>query len=423
MRALRSIGLPLLPLLSLLLCADCKDGATPVDAALPDSHHLEAAPALESRAHDLARDRGPDGPSKPGTWKQIAGAPVLYIHTLTLLQNGDALIVGGFRDDQGSDVPQSAAYRFVVAEGKFVDAGTMNAPRAYHTATLLADGRVLVVGGQSSVSGGYLGSTELYDPTKPAGSAWSAGPTLPITLAEHAATALKDGRVLITGGWIDGLMSDNRLFLYDPAAGGWAFPTVFLNERRRRHTSTLLTNGKVLLAGGIQGTGNTYAYTYLDSLEVYDPATGTSTVSTAKMEMPRMAHSADLLADGRVLIGGGICFSCPGAQSADDLYDPATDQTRPIPHYAARVSFHAASRLQDGRVLFVGGIDSSTASPTASTVVFDPRGVGAWVPQPDLSASRSAAKAVTLLDGTVLVVGGGGSNGVPDPDFAERFYP
>ena len=110
--------------------------------------------------------------------------------------------------------------------------------RNQHTATLLANGKVLVAGG-----GDNLATAELYDP---ATGTWTFTGSLNAGRGAHTAALLSDGKVLVAGGG-DNLATAE---LYDPATGTWTF-TGSLNAGRYLHTSTLLTNGRVLIAGGL----------------------------------------------------------------------------------------------------------------------------------------------------------------------------
>jgi hypothetical protein len=139
------------------------------------------------------------------------------------------------------------------------------------------------------------------------------------------------------------------------------------------------------------------------------------------MSMGRFAHSADLLADGRVLIVGGYCdVKCsPTAKHVDDLYDPATDAVTPVPHPGELPSGHASALLADGRLLVIGGY---LTDPT-TVHAFQPAPPPGWAKLPGLAGARAWAEAIRLQDDTVLVVGGF----VPDQGTmatsAERFVP
>jgi hypothetical protein len=361
----------------------------------------------------------PDGPKPPAKWITIKNpAPQVEDHTATLLQSGEVLVVGG-NHYTGTDQYQDKAYRFVPSTEKFEAAGTMTTQRAQHTATLLADGRVLVTGGRNSSD--YLKSTDIYSPTKPAAQAWAKGPDMFGHRWRHTATRLKSGEVLVAGGF-RGSDSSATLVIFDPKLSAFKSPMAQLNVARRSHTATLLPGGKVVLTGGVQGSGSIWNTTYLDSIEIYDPKTGKLTLSKAKMSKQRAGHSATLLQSGKVLIVGGVCLNnCKStAKQADDIYDPVTDTVTPLAHPGSLPSTHVAVRLKDNRVVVTGDISKSTY---ADVVLYHPTG-NFWTSLPKMSVGRWDPRAVLLNDGSVLVVGGVvDSSPYTYAAAAERFYP
>jgi hypothetical protein len=161
-----------------------------------------------------------------------------------------------------------------------------------HTATRLLDGRVLLAGGSA------LASAELYDP-----ATGRFAPTGAMQQARtfHTATLMEDGRVLIVGGRASN-QSLSSAEVYDPATGEFT-ATGAMQAARAGHTATWLPDDRVLVVGGYNdpSVGDT---TYLNSAEIYDPATGSFTV-TGAMDTARTRHTATLLDDGKVLIAGG----------------------------------------------------------------------------------------------------------------------
>src|SRR6059058_666188 len=169
--------------------------------------------------------------------------------------------------------------------------GSLKTARFHHTATLLPDGRVLVVGGEQGHT--PLASAELYDP---ATGTWSATGSLNTARDSHTATLLPSGKVLVAGGRETDLYSASAE-LYNPATGTWS-PAGSFDTGRVFHTATLLHNGKVLVAAG---RGRDSGFIELASAELYDPATGTWS-ATGSLSTARYDHTATLLPNGMVVV-------------------------------------------------------------------------------------------------------------------------
>jgi hypothetical protein len=212
--------------------------------------------------------------------------------TATRLGDGRVLIAGGW---DGNGAPLASAELYDPATGRFAQTGSMADPRSLHTATALTDGRVLVTGGITGYGNDQtdLGSAELYDPATgtfvPTGAMSDAR-------AGHTATLLADGTVLVVPG-------TGRADVYDPATGRFV-PTGSLGTGRQYFTATLLADGRVLIAGGQESPAMTEAAPLIATAEVYDPATRRFTDAGELVET-RMCHTATLLGDGRVLLAGG----------------------------------------------------------------------------------------------------------------------
>jgi hypothetical protein len=193
----------------------------------------------------------------------------------------------------------------------------MSTGRQSHTATLLASGKVLVVGGCCGIA-----SAELYDP---ATGTWSPTGSLHTGRFNHTATLLPNGKVLVVGGSNE--ISLATAELYDPASGTWSL-TGAMAVSRQGHTATLLPNGEVLVAGGTSVTGLGFNQTFVDlaSAELYDPATGTWS-QTGSLAQPRTGHVGVLLLDGTVLVAGGD-NQAPELLTTE-LYTPPTTQVLP----------------------------------------------------------------------------------------------
>ncbi|MBO9651700.1 MAG: putative Ig domain-containing protein [Variovorax sp.] len=215
----------------------------------------------------------------------------------------------------------------------------------------------------------------------------------------HTTTLLGNGKVLVAGGFgPGGALTSTEM--YDPAADLWS-PAGNLSQERQNATGTLLRDGRVLLAGGFGRGGGTSTAT----AEVFDPATGTWS-PTGSMSQPRDTHTATLLADGRVLVAGGEDASGAALSSAE-LYDPAAGAWSPASGMNGARAFHTATLLNDGRVLVAGGLGSggSRAARLASAELYDPAS-GLWSPTGSMGQGRSLQGAALLRNGRVLVAGG-----------------
>ncbi len=175
----------------------------------------------------------------------------------------------------------------------------------------------------------------------------------------------------------------------------------------------LLADGKVLIAGGV-GPG----WTFLSSAELYAPATGRFT-PTGTMTVARESHAAVRLQDGRVLIVGGH----QGRRTAITLYtsaeayEPASGTFRQVGEMLVRRHKHDAVLLRDGRVLITGGADErDNEGVYRTTELFEPR-TGAFTAGPELKRPRYKHHGTGLLlpNGLVLLAGGAPEAETYDP--------
>lgn len=314
-------------------------------------------------------------------------------HTATLLLNGKVLVVGGFDVDLGHMVEGapyqvlSSAELYDPATGTWALTGSMSTGRVFHTMTLLPNGKVLVAGGFAG--GSAAASAELYDPTT---GTWTLTDVMNTPRREHTATLLLSGKVLVSGGGAGGFLSSAELF--DPATQTWT-ETGELNNTRFRHTATLLTNGQVLVTGGIVSSGHN------PDTELYDPNTE-MWLATGPLNPGRSWHATILLSDGRVMVTGGENIN--GGFSNADLYNPDTGIWTPTSPMNAVRGYHTATLLPNRKVLIAGG-DWEPNSFLSSGILYDST-AESWSPLAIMNHNRSVHTATLLPNGKVLVAGG-----------------
>ena len=195
-----------------------------------------------------------------------------------------------------------------------------------------------------------------------------------------------------------------------------------LLEARMAHSATRLSDGRVLVAGGLQcckalpGGVTQFAAA---TAEIYDPATDRFS-PTGPLAAARAFHQATLLGDGRVLVTGGASEDFASPPLGAEIWDPATGAFAPAGQLRAPRQGHAAVLLTDGRVLVVGGIDPRTQNDgIASSEIYSPAS-GAWAAGPELQPAWGLSTATLLDNGKVLVFGGETTSG--DPVASARLF-
>jgi hypothetical protein len=354
-------------------------------------------------------------------------------HTATLLQNGNVLICGGLSGYNGTVWDSAELYD--PNTGTFIVTGSMTTPRFQHTATLLPDGRVLIAGGQagSGYPTGELRSAELYDPST---GRFTATADMNTERLSHSATLLADGKVLIAGG--DGFVEANFLIssaeIYDPLARHFT-RTGNTNTARLGASAALLPNGKVLISGGHNGDDGPIL-----AVEIYDPHTGAFSLA-GKTGFPSSVGPdiMSVLSNGKVLINmisydrttpdaqlydpAAMTFTLTGSMTAQrsfsstllatgtvltagdwsgDVYDPATGLFSRAADLITARSGHTATPLADGTVLLAGGSSTLNASGYLNRAeLFHPAKVA---PAPLLYSLPGSSQAAILHAGTNRVV-------------------
>ncbi len=296
--------------------------------------------------------------------------------------------------------------------------------------------------------------------------AFSSAPAMGAPRAQHTATTLPDGRVLVTGG-TDGQGTYQSSEVFDPVANAWtplqSMMTVNnFDSARQLHTATLMTNGRVLIAGGLGVDTSANQFTALATCVVFDPASDTFT-ATGAMPQARGWHNAVNLSNGQVLVAAGVNDQLAAIKSSA-TYDPASGQwqaagnsgahthgamvtvgqqtiiasgcdityTQNGPQLNAMASpiterydaqartfgqaannvgdriYYAGAASSSGKALFAGGLGISGQNlvPTDTTEVYDPS-QNAFVPGPAMSVARYGVELAEIGNtGDMLMVGG-----------------
>lgn len=344
-------------------------------------------PALAStatwRAHSGRWENGPSLLS-PRLWHAAVAMPV-----------DDVLLIGGVAAATG-DQPFGTLLTSVelLGENASVQKAPLHTGRILHTATRLADGKVLVTGGVND-AGAPLASTEIYDPIA---DRWQAGAALATPRSRHDSTLLPDGRVLVSGGRDADGAALGGTEIYDPARDTWSRGPDLI-EARWDHHVVVLPDGGALAAGG--WTREQHAAAGLESWVATDRVWRPAGQLTRSL---RDLHVVPL-ADGTVLLFGQDSYE--GALAFAWRRDLTDDSSPPIPHDGALTA------LPDGRFMLTGGSRRQAATPLVN--VFDPAR-GTWSALRPLHAARKGHRAIALRDGRVVVFGGD----VAGDDAAER---
>lgn len=248
---------------------------------------------------------------------------------------------------------------------------------------------------------------------------WSAAGSLNTARTEYTATSLTNGKVLVAGGLLTcapRCQATNTTELYDPATGTWSsagpLPTAFAT-----HAAARLLDGRVLVIGGITGGGALLRTSYL-----YDPAANNWT-ATGNLNVARQYHNALLLPNGKVLVTGGLV---PGANgftpiNVAELYDPSTGTWSTTGAMNVARFWHTMTLLPNGKVLVATGSPTTNFAPVKSCELYDPQ-TGAWSLTGELATPRTTPVTALLPNGKVLLAGGTNNNVSNNPINSAEVY-
>jgi hypothetical protein len=265
-----------------------------------------------------------------------------------------------------------------------------------HTATALLESKVLLAGGMRA-NGVVLASAEIYDAEA---HRFVAAGNMAAKRDGATAVLLNDGRVLIAGGW-DGSRSLASAEVFDPATGRFV-STGSMTAVRDHAEAVVLADGRVLVAGGDRVIDEEPVPT----AELYDPKTGRF-VSTGSMQVPRSYFKAVLLKDGRILLAGGLSTG-HAVEASAEVYDPASGRFHVVGAMSTKRYKLGGAALADGKAMVIGGAEAYPSGPQhQSTEMFDPS-TERFTAGPSLSQRRFKihASVAALPNGNVLVAGG-----------------
>lgn len=338
-----------------------------------------------------------------GQWEATGSLSVpRYDHTTTLLKNSRVLAAAGLRraTDEPVEILTSAEV-YQPQNGTWTPTGDLNEARWSHTATRLGDGRVLVAGGfvapyAASNAQPVTHTAEIYDPET---GTWTPTGSMNVRRSLHTATLLADGTVLVAGGRTcdeapparcNFLFRTNTAEVFDPSTGSWT-QVGDLSERRHTTSAATLHDGTVLVPAGFSELGTSR------TADIYDPSTGTWRQTTGMLNIGRARQGAMLLHDGRVLVAAGF-----GGGDTAEVYDPATDAwtlTGTVAE-ARRFNFRFVV-LPDGQAMIAGGT-IPFAGPSDTTEIYDPA-TGQWHSGGQMPAVHGSTSSLSRTDEAVLL--------------------
>lgn len=308
-------------------------------------------------------------------------------HGLVLLDNGKALLIGGYTGSGAGDIADCELYDPVTNTWSLTD--PLNQGRTNVCCVKIADGSVLVSGGGSS----YFSTAEVYDPTT---NLWTQVNDMNSRRLRHTLTLLDNNMVLAVGGY-NGTTVVNTCELFNPATGTWSL-TGSITDERYYHAAVKLPDGKVLIAGGMDDTNQGLA-----SCEIYDPDTGLWT-PTDSMSVTRKYPQAVYLPNSRVLIAGDYNPS----NYVAELYNPTTGLwSLTDDNLVPRGMFNMVV-LKSGFALAIGGRNSSSNDALNTAEYFIPvsSGPSLWLEPENATVYRNQEVELTVkMSDTTDVVG------------------
>lgn len=281
-----------------------------------------------------------------------------FVHSATVTSEGRLIIAGGFNYDVGGRFLNTVE-EYDTSTGVSVSRPVLCDARDNHHAIALDDGKIMLIGGDSDESG-YISRIEIYDP--------DSGPDrcdrhLSVGRVHEAVADPGDGYVYVFGGLS---VAPDFSVVYEKSIERISKTTGAIelagnmHAGRKQFEATPLRDGTVLITGGFHDGIPTA------KAELYDPKTGGS-VELSPMTVARAGHGATLLAGGKVLISGGI--GPDGVLQSTELFDAQSKEFVVGPQMRARRSLHVAIGSGDGGVLLSGGYQGNATYTRISGLV------------------------------------------------------
>jgi hypothetical protein len=397
-------------------------GAAPAHIIDPQ-HALVLTPPLSVGTYDITITSGAMKSVLPASFMSVAGVeippwttkPMKYVRGenpgLAVMQDGRVLIAGGTTvPDNAMDSLDTAEIYTRSNDSVTLAGGKMSVPRWRNAAVTLLDGKVLVVGGNMPST-----SADLFDPTS-----GTFSPTAhPMTVGREGMRAALawDGRVVITS------TGDATADIYDPVAD--TFTNVPMLAVHTFGFAVRMHDGRVMVGAGDGGQ---------TACEIFDPAQNKFFMAPP-LNQGRSMLTAHVLPDGRIMVIGGASMSAGAVDvplDSIETYDAATNKWTVAPYkLSVGRCWHASALVSDGTILVMGGYATDKSCTPINTVdqvdpvkaLVQPFGTGYDAAGGgSLPAANTEWNAVTLLDGSVLGVGGGAcgtSLALPSLDFLE----
>lgn len=337
--------------------------------------------------------------------------------TAVKLQDGNVLVFGSV-----SGKPNKTAEIYLADKNKYeVLPNEMNRARIGATATLMKDGRVFIVGGEDIYNNenNLSPTAEIYDPKT---MKFILVKGIKYNRSYHAASLLKDGRVLITGGWrhepsyLHGRQLGTKIYdiseaeIYNPKNN--KFTVVKMHNGMYDHQQITLNDGKVLITSGSSvKTESIRPPAKVINAELFNPVKNKFTM-LEPMNYCHMLGTAILLKDGRVLIAGGYGDYYSNPMKRVEIFNPKTNKFSKTGDMTIPRASHSAVLLDNGNVLVTGGTEAIYRRVLDNAEIFDIKQNKFLILKDKMNKKRERFSFILLDNGNVLI---------PDYDFSEIY--